>query len=130
MFLSKLWVAVRFVLFGVGGFVFMFVSWVALLDRMTGGHDFSLNPLLSVAFTVLGAVAMLYGVGGWGRWGYVLVFLSIPCSMFFGLLPMFKHSGKGFGMVVPAMAAGITYFVVRKYYDSRRKKELSTATNP
>lgn len=35
--------------------------------------------------------------------------------MLLGFLPMFKHvDGKEFGFVVPAAAAGISYFAVRK----------------
>ena len=120
---NVLWIASRFIVFGIGGFLVMLVCWATFLGRVTGGHAFSLSPLLSVPLTVLGAVAMLFGVGEWGRWAYLFVFLSIPLSMCLWFLPMFEHAGKEFGVTVPAVAALITYSLARQYY-SRRKLSL------
>jgi hypothetical protein len=68
-------------------------------------------------------VAMLFGVGEWGRWGYLFVFLSIPVSLL--LLFLFPHAGKDVGVLVPALASIGTYITVRTYYASRKKQQLS-----
>jgi hypothetical protein len=71
---KKVWVTVRFVLFGVFGFIVMFGAWVAVLDRFTSVRHESgeMSPFLLVLLSLIGAVMMLFGVGEWGRWGYLL----------------------------------------------------------
>lgn len=124
---KKLWVTVRFVSFGVLGFVVMIECWVMLAVRLSAGHHpfGETSPFLLVPLLVLGALMMLYGVGEWGRWGYLLVFLSIPLSLqlLFLLMPT---SDKGDGVIVPTFAAVGTYLVVRRYYARRNRSK----TNP
>jgi hypothetical protein len=121
--LGKVWVAFRFVVFGIFGFVLMFFAFVALLDRLTSirGEKGFLGPLGLLAVCGVGAVMMLFGVGEWGRWGYVLVFLSIPVSLL--LLFLFPHAGKDVGVVVPTLASVGTYIAVRAYYAHRKRQE-------
>ena len=66
---------------------------------------------------------MLFGVGEWGRWGYLVVFLSIPVSLL--LLFLMPHAGKDVGVIVPALASVGTYIAVRTYYARRKRRELS-----
>ena len=114
--LRKVWIAVRFVVFGVFGLVVMLVAFGGLLDRLTSIHHEKgyLVPLGLIAVCVLGALMMLFGVGEWRRWGYLFVFLSLPAS----LLLLFLVPDAG--VVVPLFSLGI-YIVVRAYY-ARRKK--------
>jgi len=123
---EKTWVAVRFVLFGVLGFLVMFGAWVMLLDRLTSirHENGEMSPLLLVPLFLVGAVMMLFGVGEWGRWGYLLVFLSIPVSL--GLLFLVPAGGKDVGVIVPTLAAAGTYVVVRRYYGRRKSRKAET----
>ena len=123
--LRKVWTALRFVMFGVFGFVVMFFAFVWLLDRLTSIHGEKgfLAPLGLIALCGLGALMTLYGVGEWGRWGYLLVFLSIPVSLL--VLFLFPHAGKDVGVFVPTLASVGTYIVVRAYYARRKRRELS-----
>ncbi len=121
--LRTVWTAFRFVVFGVFGFVVMFFSFVELLDRLTSIHhrEGYLAPLGLIALCGLGSLMMLFGVGEWGRWGYLLVFLSMPVSLL--LLFLFPHAGKNVGVVVPTLASVGTYSVVRAYYARRKRQE-------
>ena len=94
---QRLWVALRFFLFGVIGFFVMFEFWLNFESRVFYGNPHTLSPLISFPLLLGGAVMMLYGVGEWGRWTYLLVFLSIPASMRLLALPYFgrdKANGR------------------------------------
>jgi|HubBroStandDraft_4_1064222.scaffolds.fasta_scaffold91136_3 hypothetical protein len=123
--LRTAWIALRFIVFGVLGFIVMLSSFVALVDRLTSiQHERGyLIPLGLIAVCGLGGVMMLFGVGEWGRWGYLFVFLSIPVSLL--LLFLFPHAGKDVGVLVPALASIGTYITVRAYYARRKKQQLS-----
>jgi len=86
---TKAWHAVRFVLFGLGGFLIMLWFWADLMGRtLTEAkyhHEF-VSPYLSVPLVFIGALLMLFGVGELGRWRFVFVFLSIPASLSFVFL--------------------------------------------
>jgi hypothetical protein len=95
--LRTAWIALRFIVFGVFGFIVMLSSFVALVDRLTSiQHERGyLIPLGLIAVCGLGEVMMLFGVGEWGRWGYLFVFLSIPVSLLlFCSSSFFRMLGK------------------------------------
>ena len=119
--LKNVLIAVRFIVFGVFGFVVMVFAFITLLDRLTAVHHANgyLVPLGLIAVSGVGAVMMLFGAGEWGRWGYLSVFLSFPVSLL--LLFLLPHAGKDVGAIVPTLASVGTYIVVRIYY-ARRKK--------
>ena len=108
---AKLWIVVRFLLFGVGGFLLMLVAWVFFLDRM---NSHSAWPLVFVPMGILGAFSMLYGVGEWGRSVYLGVSLSIPLSMLLGstVYPL----GKLEGAAAPALVALVAYVLAKWHY--------------
>jgi hypothetical protein len=121
---TKLWIAVRFVLFGVGGFWLMILAWVHFLDHFTNHRVGSLWQLVFLPMGFIGAVLMLYGVGEWGRWAYLWVFLSIPLSMLLWFVPFYPQ-GKDAGALAPAVVAVSAYFLAKRYYlhrESRRSK--------
>lgn len=123
----NVWIAVRFIVFGVFGFVVMFFAFVMLVDRLTSVHhvDGYLVPLGLIVVSGLGALMMLFGVGEWGRWGYLFVFLSLPVSLLF--LFLIPHADKEVGAIVPTLASVGTYIVVRVYYACRKRPESSAA---
>jgi hypothetical protein len=59
---------------------------------------------------------VLFGVGEWGRWGYMLVFVSIPVSL---LLLLFMPTSGGAAVVIPTLAAAVTLKAVRRYYANK-----------
>src|SRR5258708_8953466 len=125
--LRNVLIAVRFIVFGVFGFVVMIFAFVTLVDQLTSVRHANgyLVPLGLIAVSGLGAVMMLFGVGEWGRWGYLFVFLSFPVSLL--LLFLLPHAGKDAGAIVPTLASVGTYIVVRTYYSRRKRPESSAA---
>jgi len=87
-----------------------------------------MSPFLLAPLCLAGAAMMLFGVGEWGRWGYLLVFLSIPVSLvLLFIMPNFLvrvagTAGEALGFIIPASAVAGTCAVVRKYY-ARRKSQ-------
>ena len=122
---QKLWVAVRFVIFGCVGFYFLLFGSVILIARVMGYAKEFMSPLLSLPLAGVGALMMLYGVGEWRRWAYLLVFLSIPFSLILLLLLTPDGSTDKMSPVIgAAVAAFTTYAGVRAYY-ARRPREDS-----
>ena len=98
-------------MFGVGGFCLLFGTWVLLL-----GHSNDFFWLLGLSpLAVLGALSMLYGVGEWGRWAYLGVFLSIPLSMLLCFLPFYPPD-KLAAAAAPVLVASIAYFFAKLHY--------------
>lgn len=131
---EKAWHAIRFILFGVGGFWIMMLFWVEFLVRVKGDvhfHDGFVSPFLSLPLIFVGAVMMLIGVGEWGRWGYLWVFLSVPVSLSsLFLMPESFWSlsivdAKLFGITVCGVAVGVastaSYRIVRRYYRHKHR---------
>ena len=114
--LQKIWVAVRFVAFGVGGFLLLLFSCITLVERFTSPRQGHTSPYLACALAVAGALMMLFGVSEWGRWAYLWVFLSVPLSVF--LLSVIP-SDKGSGVLVFAVPLLVSYIAVRTYYRRR-----------
>ena len=127
---KKAWIPIRFVLFGVLGFCVMMEAWEVLFERFTWVRhdDVGMTPFLLIPLSITGAAMMLFGVGEWRRWWYLLVFLSIPVSL--SLLFLIPAAGKDVGViiVVPALAAVGTYAVVRRCYAYRNDKNESLIT--
>lgn len=121
---QRAWVGVRFILFGCVGLYLMLFGSIAfiLLVFEHGPHLISPFLFLSLPLAFIGAVMILYGVGEWGHWAYLWVFLSIPISLFLLLLIPGGGDDKGLPVVVAAVAAFATYAGVRAYY-ARRVRE-------
>src|SRR5258707_12980351 len=90
--LRNVLIAVRFIVFGVFGFVVMIFAFVTLVDQLTSVRHANgyLVPLGLIAVSALGAVMMPFAAGEWGRWGYRLVFFSFPVALL--LLFLFRLS--------------------------------------
>lgn len=112
--------SLRLLVFGLGGGVVWFASMIGLLVAVLG-EKLTVSPLLLVVGFTLGALAILYGTGEWGRWGYLLVFVSIPVSLIlFALIPSpLLHSFSLLPILVPGGCAYFTYTRVRSYYESK-----------
>ena len=136
---QMLWIGIRFIMFGLVGWWVMFYGIMGFLQRVLegpqfdkGGYDvIGISPLFSLPLGLLGAAMMLFGVGEWKRWRYLLVFLLMPISLYasvhLGLivLPLGAYVVTG----VVAVCTFATYAAVRKFYhghEQTREKE----TNP
>ena len=89
----RAWIAARFILFGCVGFYVMLFGMVAFIARVFEHDQHMMTSFLSLPLALVGVLMVLYGVGEWGRWAYLLVFLSIPAT-FIGYCILFPHSGK------------------------------------
>jgi hypothetical protein len=135
--LETLWIGVRFLLFGVGGFLVLWISWISLWLAFDPPADRLFSPLLAFPLCLAGAIMMLFGSGQWGRWAYLWVFLSTPIAISLLYLaskllerwwpnaaPPDFIDPKLLGIVAFAAPMPITYFLVKSYY--RRKDACCT----
>jgi hypothetical protein len=116
------WLIVRFIVFGFGGFIAAFISWMSLPFAFGPPGDRWLSPSIALLLSVAGALMMLYGVGQWGRWAYLWVFLSIPLVVTrLGLLAE-KYPAADWLFATPiiilfsVLPMPVSYLLVRRYY--------------
>ena len=131
----SLWIAVRFLIFGVGGFVVVCMSWLSLLFMFDA--DRLLSPYVGVPLGIIGALFMLFGSGKWGRWLYLWVFLSMPITVL--ILSVITHNSPNSQFLDSLWAKPLTliwfsapmplsYALVRRHY--RRKEARLMAAKP
>ncbi len=129
---QRVWLAIRFVVFGIGGFVLMMIFSLDLTEQ-TIAHNRSLTntkPLVSAMLMIVGVVSILFGVGEWKRWAYVSVFLSIPAT--FAILTVLPNRFTDW-LSLPILAAILvsvawTAFVLsRRHY---RRRDNAERTGP
>ena len=125
----RLWIAIRFVVFGVRGFLLLMFCWIALLDEAFAHGERLLNPFLALPLGLSGALMMLFGVGEWGRWAYMWVFLSTPLAFSFLLLFPNAGLGKESGVLVCTLAFLVSYMLVRRYYRRRNIRPRTRHTH-
>ena len=139
--LRKLWIGARFVVFGVGGFLLVMYSWIALITVALKNPYQMMNPYLAGPLLLVGAFSMLYGADVWRRWAYLYVFLATPVVV--SLFILTSHfvpedaSSPGWselwgiidpkllGVLVFSLPTVVTYWIVRRYYrtqDARKAR--------
>jgi len=126
----KIWIAIRFIVFGIGGFLAVWISWLSVIFIVTDPHgERWLSPFVAVPLCFVAALMMLYGGGQWGRWAYLWVFLSVPIVISpLGLLVEAYPSldslfAKPVAILLFAMPMVVSYLLVREYY-RRRDRQL------
>jgi hypothetical protein len=130
---SKIWIAIRFIVFGIGGFIAVWISWMSVIFGVTDPHGepFLLTPQAAVPVCFVAGLMMLFGGGQWGRWAYLWVFASVPIVVTpLGLLarayPQFDSLfAKPLLIVFFAAPMPISYLLVRKYYRRRDAQRQS-----
>jgi len=121
----KVWIVLRFLLFGCAGFYVMLFGSVAFVARVFDGDEHMIGWLLSLPLAFVGVLMVLYGVGEWRHWGYLLVFLSIPVTFIacaFADSLLFPHGGKDhvpLVLLITGLAAFLTLAAVRSFYQRR-----------
>jgi len=137
MLLKKGWVALRFILFGIGGFLVMVFAAIEIDEWRTWNGLYPprhMSPFASIPLSFVGPLMMLFGVGKWGRWGYILVFLSMPVSflMLFLVPDNWLPHDKEFGILLVAAVLGLsaigTNKLVDRYYDKQNSAVHSRVT--
>jgi hypothetical protein len=117
-----IWIAFRFMLFGIGGFMVLLCSSVFLIAQMVRHNSQFISPFFLLPLLLVGAVMMLYGAGEWGRWAYLWVILSFPISLAVSFSIPGASGDKGLPVVVSAVVATGVHAAVRAYY--RRKDRI------
>jgi hypothetical protein len=128
----KLRIALRFSVFGVGGFVLLWISTIALVMEFSSPREHWVSPYIALPLAFVAALMMLFGAGEWGRWGYLLVFVSTPLVMFLlFVIPMPKwvddSLNKGSFVLLLVLPFIVSYIAVRHYYRRRDAKNNSPA---
>jgi hypothetical protein len=117
----RLWIAFRFVVFGAGGFVLLWISTIALSMEFSSPREHWVSPYIALPLAFVAALMMLFGAGEWGRWAYLLVFVSTPLVMFllFSIpLPKWVDDSlnKGSFVLLLVLPFILSYMAVRYYY--------------
>src|SRR5260221_10160321 len=122
-----IWIAIRFVIFGVGGFLLIMVSWPDLESRFITPPENFMSAYLAAPLLSVGALMMLFGAGEWGRWAYLWVFASTPIAISSLIrLPLFLGGDKITGMLVFSLPVVLSYVLVRVYYRRQAARAHST----
>jgi hypothetical protein len=118
----KIWIAIRLVVFGIGGFVALWVSWLSILFAFGPPGDRWLRPFEAIPLCLVGALMMLYGGGEWGRWAYLWVFVSGPLVVtpLGWLAEVYPAADRLFAkpilFVLIVLPMPVSYLLVKKYY--------------
>jgi len=127
---KKPWIVVRFIMFGVGGFLLLIVSWHAMVLRFLSPPETMMNPFLAFLLALVGAL-MIFGVGEWGRKAYLWVFVSTPLMMSLLLvipwpkwLASLTLGGKETRSSLFALPFVVSYIAVRRYDRRLDPKEM------
>jgi hypothetical protein len=129
----KIWIAIRFIFFGVGG---VWISLLSIMLMLDPPGERWLSPYVAAPLSLVGALMMLYGCGQWGRWHYLWVFLSMPITItaLFVVTTRFPNSqfldsiwAKPLAIIWFVAPLPVTYLVVKGLY-RRKDARLATAT--
>jgi hypothetical protein len=122
-FMGRIWIGIRFIVFGLVGFYLCILSGIFALDKPV--EFFLMLPL-----SALGLLMMLFGVGCWGQWRYLWVFGSMPICLL--VLPWlyFEATDSVMATPFPFISALVVPFIVlvpvRRFYQSRdTQKDVS-----
>jgi hypothetical protein len=114
MTISKL---VLFIITAIPGLALLLFGSLDLIANYFDQRAAHGNPLVSCFIAIIGMLLMLLGVGEWGKWRYLVVFLAIPLSLL--AVVSLSPSWLG-GKVLPAIFIGgmtfLVLYVVRATY--------------
>jgi hypothetical protein len=134
---NRIWVAVRFVIFGAGGLGLLFYSGIHLFLRITEqSPKHTLDPLIATGLLVIASLSILYGIGRWGRWLYLPALIVCPfifLALLFGFAARAPHSDKSGGLLFVAAAMVLSFsglWLVDLYYRRRGKIDKDRVVVP
>jgi hypothetical protein len=116
------WIAVRFLLFACGGLVALLFGTVNFVLRIFD-HDLQMvTPFLSLPIICTSLFMLLYGTSQWGRWRYLIVFISMPISFFVPIFLFWLLTDTIVPWPIPFIMMGFVGFLahaaVRRYYSN------------
>jgi hypothetical protein len=127
--IPKAWIALRFIVFGVGGFFLLLVCSLVLAEQDYAPRVHYLHLAVALPVATIGALMMLIGAGEWGQWAYLWVFLSTPLGVSLLVLLPAPYSGdKELGILAFVVPLIVSYGIVRRYY--RRRDALQAHASP
>ena len=114
---SRVLSGVLFLFCAIPGLFLFLVFSTALFGSFFDQNFKDPNPILSGVLAASGMLLMLIGVGRLRQWRYLLVFLSIPVSLFgYILLDPHAAGGKLAPGFATAFVAFFTLYLVRRSY--------------
>jgi len=128
-----LWIAVRFVIFGVGGFFALWIGWVMLADAIDPISSKDRWNLLGFPLALVGGLMMLFGSGVWRRWAYLWVFYSTPVVLI--TMVMLASYTQNLDRYIPGPLIAflffiapmpVSYWLVSIYYKRREASQPSS----
>jgi len=132
-----LWIAVRFVVFGVGGFFALWIGWLMLAVVLDPISPKGRWDLLGLPLALAGGLMMLFGSGMWRRWAYLWVFYSTPIVLVTMLtLASYKQNldryipGPLIAFLFFIAPMPVSYWLVRIYYGRRKAPQRPSAPVP
>ena len=134
---KKLWIALRFIVFGVGGFIAVWIGGISLAVSLDPGPSDMLRPVVALPLMFIGGLMMMFGSGVWRRWAYLWVFLSAPIVM--AILMVVDRYLPKWEQYVPFDPKGIlffaapmilSYWAAKRYYKRREATQAPSAPNP
>ena len=105
--LNRLLTVFLFLFFAIPGFLLSFGAAIEFCSPIKEGKGGITTQLVCALTCVIGSFMMLLGVGKWGAWRYLYVFLSIPVMLC--VIILIIPPGDKF---VPAIIVGIVYYVI------------------
>jgi hypothetical protein len=99
----SVWTAVRFFIFAAGGLYLLCFSGGMLYSRLAEDDmKHTIHPALGIILLAAASCSILYGIGKWGRWLYLLVLGTCPfifIALLFGMAKLAPGMDKGFGIL-------------------------------
>lgn len=122
---SRIWIAVRFLLFACGGLVALLFGTVHFVMRVFDHDQHMVTPFLSFPIVCASLFMLLYGTSQWGRWRYLIVFISMPVSFFVPIYLFWLLTDTIVPLPIPFIAMGVVGFLAhaaaRRYYSKHER---------
>ena len=135
----RVWIALRFIVFGVGGFFAVWIGGLSLVMWLYPGPSDMLRPVVALPLTFVGGLMMMFGSGVWRRWAYLWVFLSSPIVIAIVMvvdryLPRWDQyvpfDLKSTGILFFTTPMILSYWAAKRYYKLREAAQAPPAPNP
>jgi hypothetical protein len=123
---QRIWIAIRFVIFCVGGFLLTMVSWANLESRFTAPRTDFMSPYPAAPLLLVGAFADAFR-----RWRMAPLGLPVGVCfysdryLFSGTAATIFCRRQNKGMLIFSLPVVISYVVVRGYYRRQSARALS-----
>ena len=134
----NLWITIRFVIFGAGGFLALWIGTISLIEFFDSGSPAMVRLVAALPLTFAGALMMMCAGGVWCRWAYLWVFLSPPIlvailTVVDRFLPNWERyvpfDPKSTGILFFVVPMLVSYLAAKRYYKRREAAQTPSAPN-